>query len=173
MYFMIHWLRLLQQVTIEFLLILATDTHRLQPIDAFLEHPNNRDLKKYKISQMKWTVLQDFKAILKVCLQDFCLIHLQLNSIYRFLIAWSNQCPQRNSWPSAIIFNIWKCFMSIRKKWATILLMCNLHHSSRKVWNGLTSIITAWVTQKCTSLLWVSMFELENACLSSWFPLTA
>ncbi|KIK10797.1 hypothetical protein PISMIDRAFT_123913 [Pisolithus microcarpus 441] len=28
-----------------------------QPIDAFLDHPNNRDLKKYKLSQMEWNVL--------------------------------------------------------------------------------------------------------------------
>ena len=57
-----------------------------------------------------------------MCLQDFCLIHLQLNSIYRFLIAWSNQCPWRNSWPSVIIFDILKHFMLIGEKWATILL---------------------------------------------------
>ncbi|KAI5982208.1 hypothetical protein EDC04DRAFT_2616861 [Pisolithus marmoratus] len=37
-----------------------------QPINAFLDHPNNRDLKKYKLSQMEWNVLQDFKAILEV-----------------------------------------------------------------------------------------------------------
>ncbi|KIK15459.1 hypothetical protein PISMIDRAFT_16512 [Pisolithus microcarpus 441] len=32
-----------------------------QPIDAFLDHPNNRDLKKYKLSQMEW------KVLVKVC----------------------------------------------------------------------------------------------------------
>ncbi|KIK72845.1 hypothetical protein PAXRUDRAFT_29288, partial [Paxillus rubicundulus Ve08.2h10] len=37
-----------------------------QPIDAFLECLNNKNLKKYKLSQMEWTVPQDFQAILEV-----------------------------------------------------------------------------------------------------------
>ncbi|KAF8833973.1 hypothetical protein BDN67DRAFT_915916 [Paxillus ammoniavirescens] len=28
-----------------------------QPIDAFLDQPNNKDLKKYKLSRTQWNVL--------------------------------------------------------------------------------------------------------------------
>ncbi|KIK76282.1 hypothetical protein PAXRUDRAFT_170396, partial [Paxillus rubicundulus Ve08.2h10] len=36
------------------------------PINNFLKCPNNKDLKKHKLSQMEWKVLQDFEAILEV-----------------------------------------------------------------------------------------------------------
>ncbi|KAF9222733.1 hypothetical protein BS17DRAFT_707780 [Gyrodon lividus] len=48
-YYMIRRLRLLQQ-----------------PIDAFLEQPNNKDLKKHKLSTMEWKVLKDIEVILEV-----------------------------------------------------------------------------------------------------------
>ncbi|KAI6016724.1 hypothetical protein EDC04DRAFT_2608359 [Pisolithus marmoratus] len=37
-----------------------------QPIDTFFECPNNKDLKKYKLSEMQWKVLQDFELILEL-----------------------------------------------------------------------------------------------------------
>ncbi|KIK22934.1 hypothetical protein PISMIDRAFT_55772, partial [Pisolithus microcarpus 441] len=37
-----------------------------QPIDLFLDKPNNKDMKKYKLLPMQWNVLPDFKLILEI-----------------------------------------------------------------------------------------------------------
>ncbi|KAI6007483.1 hypothetical protein EDC04DRAFT_2611368 [Pisolithus marmoratus] len=71
-YLMIWWLWLLEQ-----------------PIDTFLNHPNNRDLKKYKLSWMEWNVLQDFEAILEVPHHATqVLSHEKLPTICNFLKAF-------------------------------------------------------------------------------------
>ncbi|KAG2113786.1 uncharacterized protein F5147DRAFT_557522, partial [Suillus discolor] len=48
-YFMVRRLRYLQQ-----------------PIDYFLEHPNNKELRRHKLSTTEWLVLRDCKVMLMV-----------------------------------------------------------------------------------------------------------
>ncbi|KAI6106897.1 hypothetical protein EDD16DRAFT_1523484 [Pisolithus croceorrhizus] len=38
----------------------------IKPIDLFLDRPNHKDMKKYKLSPMQWNILRDFKLILEL-----------------------------------------------------------------------------------------------------------
>ncbi|KAI6099962.1 hypothetical protein EDD16DRAFT_1436344, partial [Pisolithus croceorrhizus] len=40
--------------------------YMIPPIDSFLDRPNNRDVKKYRLLPMQWNVLQGFELILEI-----------------------------------------------------------------------------------------------------------
>ncbi|KAI6043181.1 hypothetical protein EDC04DRAFT_2499253, partial [Pisolithus marmoratus] len=53
------------------------------PIDLFLDRPNNKDMKKYRLSPMQWNVLRDFKLILEVCYSNhaFLIPHQAIHTL--------------------------------------------------------------------------------------------
>ncbi|KIM50516.1 hypothetical protein SCLCIDRAFT_145270, partial [Scleroderma citrinum Foug A] len=62
-----------------------------EPINRFLNLPNNKDLKKYKLSEMEWNVLRDFKVLLKV--RIFLLLFSDTGQLHaRFPIKPSGCC---------------------------------------------------------------------------------
>ncbi|KAI6018290.1 hypothetical protein EDC04DRAFT_2523339, partial [Pisolithus marmoratus] len=67
-----------------------------QPIDSFLDRPNNKDMKKYRLSPMQWNVLWDFELILEIphqaihALSSECLLTLckYLITFKKFYDTW-------------------------------------------------------------------------------------
>ncbi|KIK22996.1 hypothetical protein PISMIDRAFT_101381, partial [Pisolithus microcarpus 441] len=60
-----------------------------QPIDSFLDRPNNKDMKKYKLSPMQWNVLRDFELILEIPHQAIrTLLSERLPTLCKYLITF-------------------------------------------------------------------------------------
>ncbi|KAI5998457.1 hypothetical protein EDC04DRAFT_2612445 [Pisolithus marmoratus] len=60
-----------------------------QPIDSFLDRPNNKDMKKYRLSPMQWNVLWDFELILEILHQAICALSSEcLPTLCKYLITF-------------------------------------------------------------------------------------
>ncbi|KAI5996803.1 hypothetical protein EDC04DRAFT_2511595, partial [Pisolithus marmoratus] len=58
-----------------------------QLIDSFLDRPNNKDMKKYRLSPMQWNVLWDFELILEILHQAICALSSEcLPTLCKYLI---------------------------------------------------------------------------------------
>jgi len=68
-YSMLRRLRELRPVSLLPLYAYFYSNKLMQVIEHFMASPVNKDLASYKITDMEWTVLQDFEVVLEVCVK--------------------------------------------------------------------------------------------------------